>query len=137
FYALAGNIAINNCFNVRAILAAVGASHGEMPVPHIDYSIASSFGSLELKRRRDTECIGQPVDYDNVVAHVPLMTLDSLDLTRVDLIKIDVEGMEVEALEGAAQILTRHKPLLFIESLKSGRRTLTSHLQRYGYEFSS
>ena len=48
YYALAGNIAMNNCFNARAIFAAVGAEDGVIPVPSPDYFSPSSFGSLEI-----------------------------------------------------------------------------------------
>ena len=33
FCALAGNIALNNCFNARAVLSAVAASDGTMKIP--------------------------------------------------------------------------------------------------------
>ncbi len=37
YYALAGNIAINNCFNARAIHGAVAAQSGSMKIPTPDY----------------------------------------------------------------------------------------------------
>ena len=49
YYALAGNIAINNCFNARAIHAAVTSRPGTMKIPTPDYLTPASFGSLELK----------------------------------------------------------------------------------------
>ena len=50
FYALAGNITINNCFNARAFNAAVGAADGVLRVPsrtteHRRVSAAWSCGS--------------------------------------------------------------------------------------------
>src|SRR6201996_1893455 len=48
FYALTGNIAINNCFNARAINAAVTSQPGTMKMPVLDYQKPASFGSLEL-----------------------------------------------------------------------------------------
>jgi hypothetical protein len=48
YYALAGNIAINNCFNARAIQAAVSNRPGEMKMPVLDYLTPASFGSLEV-----------------------------------------------------------------------------------------
>src|SRR3984893_15738398 len=54
FYALAGNIAINNCFNARAVHAAVAAEVGTMNIPSPNYLRPGSFGSLELKRRGGT-----------------------------------------------------------------------------------
>ena len=46
FYALAGNITMNNCFNARAIWAAVGDKTGSIGVPVPDFFNPSSFGSL-------------------------------------------------------------------------------------------
>lgn len=63
YYALAGNITINNCFNARAIHAAVASQSGTMKMPTPNYLAAASFGSLELRRRPDTEFIGQTIDY--------------------------------------------------------------------------
>src|SRR5712691_8692666 len=65
FYALAGNIAINNCFNATAIHAAVGAEPGEIRIPSPDYLRPASFGSLELRRRASNEYIGQAIDYSD------------------------------------------------------------------------
>lgn len=47
----------------------------------------------------------------------PCRTLDSYNLHSVDLIKIDVEGHELAVLEGAAQTIQSHHPVLFIEIL--------------------
>ena len=63
YYALAGNIAINNCFNAIAMHAAISSEQGIMLIPTPDYLVPSSFGSLELKPRAETEFIGQPIDY--------------------------------------------------------------------------
>ena len=89
-YALAGNIAINNCFNARAIHAAVSERAGTMKIPVLNYSAAASFGSLELKPRNGIEFIGQAIDYsESKMVEVPTVSIDSLNLARVDLIKID------------------------------------------------
>jgi FkbM family methyltransferase len=134
FYALAGNIAINNCFNARAIHAAVAAEVGTMKIPRPDYLRPGSFGSLELKQRERTEFIGQPIDYSEAKASViRSITLDALAIARIDLIKIDVEGMEIEAIEGAAGTLARARPVLIVEAIKSDTARLREVLQRLGY----
>jgi FkbM family methyltransferase len=69
---------------------------------------------------------------------VETRTLDGLlasEHGRVSLIKIDVEGHEKEVLEGARHVITRDKPVIFIEILPGtptgeGTREL---LYGYGY----
>lgn len=135
YYALAGNIALNNCFNARALHAAVGDTVGEIAIPVPDYRIPSSFGSLELKQRETTEFIGQPIDYTAGPKQiVRLLTIDSLALPRLDFVKLDVEGMELEALAGAAETIHRCGPSILIEVIKSDKAELAKRLQAWGYE---
>jgi FkbM family methyltransferase len=134
FYALAGNIAINNCFNARALHAAVAAKTGIMRIPTPDYLKPGSFGSLELRPRQGVEFIGQPIDYsDRLAVDVTTVTIDSLDLARIDLIKIDVEGMELEALEGGKASIARSHPILIVEAVKSDKAKLRGFLEQLGY----
>jgi len=135
YYALAGNIAINNCFNAIAMHAAVSSESGVMQIPTPDYLMPSSFGSLELKPRADTEFIGQPVDYsEGKTVAIQKIAIDALALPRVDLIKLDVEGMELEALEGARQTIERCRPVILVESIKAGRERLRAFLDERGYK---
>ena len=132
FYALAGNIAINNCFNAVAINAAVSSESGVMQIPSPNYLVPSSFGSLELRKRSGNEFIGQHIDYENLV-NVRKLALDEYNLPRVDLIKIDVEGMEMEALQGAARTIERSRPAMLIEKIKADAGTLRQWLELRGY----
>jgi FkbM family methyltransferase len=134
FYALAGNIAINNCFNARAILAAASDKPGVMKVPALDYTRPASFGSVEIKQRDNPEFTGQELDYSGSgAADITCITLDSLDLPRVDLIKIDVEGMELDVLAGAVQLIRQHRPVLIVEFLKSDKAKLRGWLDAFDY----
>ena len=135
YYALAGNIAINNCFNAIVMHAAVSSESGVMKIPVPNYLTASSFGSLELRPSATTEFIGQAIDYsEEKMVPVQKMTLDSLQLSRVDLIKIDIEGMEMEALEGARELIEKTHPILLIEQIKTIRERLRAWIQERGYE---
>jgi FkbM family methyltransferase len=134
FYALAGNIALNNCFNARAIFAAVAATDGTMHVPTPDYLTPGSFGSLELKQADNNEFIGQAIDYSPAaLTEIRTLAIDSLNLARLDLIKIDVEGMELEALDGARQTIGRCLPIVMIERVKTDQKALIAALIPYGY----
>ena len=132
YYALAGNVAINNCLNVTARNCAIGAENKFIDIPVPNYLVPASFGSLELKQAKNNEFIGQPIDYSKT-RQVPQISIDSLNLNRLDFMKIDVERMEMEVLEGAKQSVEKHKPILMIEIVKSGRETIESFLNQRGY----
>jgi FkbM family methyltransferase len=134
FYALAGNLALNNCFNARAIYAAVGAQIGALRIPAPDYLKPGSFGSLELRASEANEFIGQTIDYSaEATVEVALTTIDALKLDRLDLLKIDVEGMEAEVLDGAAATIAARRPIIVAEHIKSGQAPLVDRLAPLGY----
>lgn len=133
FYALAGNIVLQNCFNARAIHAALGAEAGSISFPELDYTQPASFGSFELRAKVGGENIGQTVDYGAPTCTADLFAIDSLGLSRCDLIKLDVEGMEDEALAGATQTIWRCKPILFVETVKSDKELISAALRNEGY----
>jgi FkbM family methyltransferase len=138
FYALAGNIALNNCFNAKAILAAVGAGEGEILVPLPNYFSPSSFGSLEIRKKNTTQFIGQNIDYnEEKCVRTKMTSIDQLDLKRLDFIKIDIEGMEMEALVGAEKSIKKHKPQLMIEKIKSNEGEICLFLKNLDYEIFS
>lgn len=134
YYALAGNIAINNCLNATAHWAALGSECGKIKIPVPDYLKPASFGSLELKQKQGNEFIGQTIDYsDSGTQTVNMLSIDSFELPRVDLMKIDVEGMEVDVLEGAKETIARCKPMLTVEIIKTDKTAVTKFLTELGY----
>jgi FkbM family methyltransferase len=136
YYALAGNITINNCLNAKAIHAAVGVQDGTLRMPVPNYLAPASFGSLELRQSSENEFIGQAIDYsDQKLTTVRMLSIDGLNLQRLDLIKIDVEGMELEVLEGAKATLQRSLPIIIVEGVKVPQVELTAVLASYGYEW--
>ncbi len=134
FYLLAGNVAINNCFNATVYHAAIGDSIGQINIPMLDYFKPSSFGSFELKKNEFNEYIGQKIDYaEEKCQKVSLVTIDSLNLKRVDFIKLDIEGMELEALNGGLKTIKSAKPIMYIEHFKAGKENLEFLLNSLGY----
>ncbi|SNT32280.1 methyltransferase, FkbM family [Noviherbaspirillum humi] len=135
FYALAGNIALNNCFNARAFWAAIGGQTGAIRAPQPNYFIPSSFGSVELRRREHNEFIGQDLDYgDDRTQEVRMLALDDLQLERLDFLKLDIEGMEFEALEGGRATLQKCRPQLLVEKIKTNEADLRGMLQALDYQ---
>ena len=103
FQTLCANLALNSVTNVFALQQAVGAEPGALVVPSIDYRQPGNFGGVELGSYEQGE-------------RVPVITIDSLELSRCNLIKIDVEGMEQQVLTGARRTLAQHRPALYLEN---------------------
>lgn len=134
YYALAGNVVINNCFNTRVHHAAVGIQNGEIKIPFANPLLPASFGSLELRKSVSNEFIGQKIDYnDSAMKTVQMRCIDSFGWPRVDLIKIDVEGMEEDVLKGAKTTIAKHKPIMLIETIKSDMNSINEFLSIHGY----
>lgn len=132
FYALAGNVALNNCYNVRCLHAAVGPESGAMHIPQMNFELPGSYGSFECKRgtRPDT---GQNLNYEKTV-EVQVLALDALNLPRLDLLKIDVEGMELDVLDGAYETIKRYSPIIIAEHIKCSRTVLERSLEARDYD---
>ena len=124
YYALAGNIALNNLFNVRALNKAVGASCGIIEVPDVDFSRPSQVGGVSLLPDRVT----------GPTMPVELLTIDSLNLPRLDFLKLDIEGMELDALEGARATIDRSKPFILAEWHICGKEPITKFMKSINYQ---
>ena len=77
YYALAGNVIINNCLNVTAKNCAVGSQCGSIDIPTLNYLLPSSYGSFELKQSTKNEFIGQVIDYKKTT-RVSLVSIDTV-----------------------------------------------------------
>jgi FkbM family methyltransferase len=132
FHMLAGNLALNGIDNAHCHCLALGQAPGAARMPRLDYRAPASFGSIELNRdlQSDAEQQAAAGQFESV----PQTSIDALGLGRVDLIKIDVEGMEAEVLAGAMATIAAHRPLMYVEHLKSAKQSLACTLSGAGYE---
>ena len=133
FNMLAGNMALNSISNVHCFHCAVSDEAGSIDIPSFDYGKPLNIGSIEFGPEQ-REAIGQNRLQDGAEPEqVGMVTLDGSGFGHVDLIKIDVEGMELRVLRGARELITRCRPLLLVEHLKSDAAALQAWLHAAGY----
>jgi FkbM family methyltransferase len=66
-------------------------------------------------------------------------TLDSFvrekNIAKVDFIKMDIQGAEMDLIQGAANTIAQHKPIIFTEALEiyNNTKQLYETLKGYGY----
>jgi FkbM family methyltransferase len=83
------------------------------------FSGRGGLGATSLVAKADGEIVVAP--------------LDSMVTGRVDLLKIDVEGMELKVLAGAARLISRSRPLIFIEVANRNTNDLMAWLKIADY----
>jgi FkbM family methyltransferase len=122
FQTLCANVALNSLTNVHCHNSAVGDRPGSITVPYVNYEKPNNFGGLSLGEYQEGE-------------RVPVVPLDSLNLTRCDLLKIDVEGMEINVLRGAAETIRKLRPVIYLENDRpQNSAALISELLALGYQ---
>lgn len=121
YHMLCANLALNRVYNVDARLAALGGAPGRAFVPPLDYEAQGNFGGVSMS--------GTPPG-----GPVSVCAIDELDLRACKLLKLDVEGGELEALRGAADLVRRCRPVLFVENDRPQRSAeLLEHMLGLDY----
>jgi len=135
FQQLAGNVAINNLYNVYTYNFGLGAVDEYVKFNEPNYFLNHDFGTFTLKQSGSVQRTS-----DTIV--VEIKTVDSFmntyQIPRLDLLKIDVEGMDIDVLKGAHNTIKKYLPKIFIEhcdNVVSVKDSIISLLDPYGYEF--
>ncbi|MEZ6127526.1 MAG: FkbM family methyltransferase [Planctomycetaceae bacterium] len=121
FRILCGNLALNNICNVDARQCGLGRLREERAIPLIDIENPGNFGDVSL-----VPCgAGTPVE---------VTTIDALQLDRCDFVKADVQGMQRDVLLGAAETISKCRPILYLENDKREKsEALLATLDALGY----
>lgn len=104
YYTLCANVSINSLSNVHCYNLAAGATEGFVLIPDIRYDQPGNYGGIEIDKFKQGNQIRR-VRLDN-----------SINVPSLKLLKIDVEGMESEVIRGAKKLISRHKPVLYVEN---------------------
>lgn len=111
FFCLSQNCQKNNIFKFQAALG-------------------SDSRQIELNRASDKNTGMHTVDLVNP-GMIPMITVDSLNLSACDFIQLDVEGYELNALRGALNTIDSFKPVIACER---GNNDILDFLSMWGYK---
>ncbi len=120
---LCANVVLNRLDNVYASNIAVGATHGHISIPRIDYQATENIGAVSLLPgiQKASKVTYSATDLEKI-------TVEPLNAQHIDgkciLIKIDVEGYESEVFKGATKFLEEKGfPFLIFEEWRKGKFT--------------
>ena len=113
FRVLNANLTLNNIQNVITHAIGCGAMRSEMIVPPVDYGKQAPHNSGGVSLQNSGP--GTPVQ---------IVPLDELAESNrpIKLLKVDVEGMEIDVLNGAARLIDRYRPILYLENDRLNKR---------------
>ncbi len=108
--------------NIEVFETALGESKGEltMVMPVIYHAKFQGFSHV-VEKESDKK--------KGELFTVPVQRLDDIqalqELPKIDAIKIDVENFEYYVLQGAEELIKRHKPVIYCELWNNEKRMLT------------
>ena len=87
---------VHNCPEAKCINAAIGAESGHVSMSELS---DGNYGAM----------------YTIPGGTIPMITIDSLNLSACDFIKMDIEGAEIDGLQGGLETILKYKPIMCIE----------------------
>ena len=132
FKLLKKNIQLNHSTNIQSFQIGLGNNNETVKLKKIKYNEVGNFGGVSLKNIQKNS---KAFLSDNDFFKVNIYKLDEINIIKkCHFIKIDVEGMEVEVLEGAKKIISKHRPILFLENDFSTPNKLNRYLLDNDYD---
>lgn len=110
---------VNNCQqdNIIKFNCALGSKSGKIKSVEL---VSSNYGMNRV----------QEIENET---YIPMITLDSLELTDIGLIQLDVEEYELEVLKGSIDTIKRNTPVLMLEINEKWLEEITEFLSTINY----
>jgi FkbM family methyltransferase len=125
FQMLCANLMLNGVGNVEAFQLGLGEAEGAIREGAFPLSVPVNAGAFSLG--------SIPGDAEEL----RIMPLDALlsRLKPVSLLKADIEGHELKLLRGAARLIARDRPILYLENDRTNlSEALIAHVLELGYD---
>jgi len=99
------------------------------------YGVGHTAGKGHFSKLMEENLGGQSIEVGD--GEIRIVALDELEFDDpVKLIKIDVEGMELPVLEGAARLIAKDRPLIYVESIDAEHyKTISTWMESHGYVY--
>ena len=120
------NIKLNKCTNIQLIQKALSDTVGKVTFRIPDGGDNHSMASM-MWHKSDEDTINVEVDT------IAIDQDNQLKYLRPSFIKIDVEGAEGLVVKGMQELITKSKPVIFIECSKAGREEVWKILKGLNY----
>jgi FkbM family methyltransferase len=117
FQILCANIAINDLINVFPHNKAVSNTEREITIQSSDYETPWNYGAFSIEKGMSTEgAFKGAVSSESLTVTTLDAFLPVTELRSIDLLKIDAEQHEIAVLNGAENLVARHRPIIFVEN---------------------
>jgi FkbM family methyltransferase len=135
FQMLCANIALNDLTNVFTYRAAASDANREITIQSSDYESPWNYGAFSVHKGMSTEGSFPGTVTMETVPTVKLDTFDAVSgLSSLALLKVDAEQHELQVLKGAAELIARHQPVIFVENNDAQHGDeLIQHIESVGY----
>ncbi len=124
-----------NASLIEALRRSVQINQLSERVTLMPYGVGHTAGRGHFAALMEENLGGQSIEIGE--GDIRIVALDELELPgRVRLIKVDVEGMELPVLQGAAGLIEKDRPLIYVECINADHyKTISTWMESHGYVY--
>jgi len=124
-----------NASLIEALRRSVEINQLSERVTLMPYGVGHTAGRGHFAALMEENLGGQSIEIGE--GDIRIVALDELELPgRVRLIKVDVEGMELPVLQGAAGLVEKDRPLVYVECMNADHyKCISKWMESHGYVY--
>ncbi|RRW48155.1 FkbM family methyltransferase, partial [Stutzerimonas stutzeri] len=124
-----------NALLIEAMRRSVEINQLSERVTLMPYGVGHTAGKGHFAALMEENLGGQSIEIGE--GDIRIVALDELEFPEhVRLIKVDVEGMELPVLQGAAGLIEKDRPLIYVECINADHyKTISAWMESHGYVY--